>query len=136
METPKKIHIYHYERGVGELIAEILSRRNYVAEYIPISREVAFGSIAEEIATKNPDLVFLALNFGSAVGAGTRFQEGLEELARIKARSQVPVVMVTAGGTSYREEALRKGANEYLTFPFNVNELVSLVDKLTISQQH
>ncbi|MBI2655057.1 hypothetical protein HYX06_01390 [Candidatus Woesearchaeota archaeon] len=128
----KRVDVYHYESGVGEIIARLLNRSNYSAEYLPISRGMPLGKVAEEISERKPDLVFLSLNFGSAMIGASRSQEGLEELVKIREKSQVPVVMVTGGDTTYREEALRRGANGYLLVGQSMpEELITLADKLT-----
>ena len=132
METQKSVIVYHYDGELAEVIADALKNRNYNAQYRVVTRGIKAGEIATEIAQKKPDLVFLPLNFGEGIPSKNglvRYQEGLEELVRIRGKSKVPVVMVTGGGNTYREEALRRGANEYLPIPFELKQLFELANK-------
>lgn len=67
-----------------------------------------------------PDLVILDL--------GLPDLDGMDFLARLREWSQVPVIVLSARG---REEdkvvALDAGANDYLTKPFGVNELLARI---------
>jgi len=55
--------------------------------------------------------------------------DGLAALARIKAaRQELPVIMMTAYGTlSTAVEAMKRGAYDYITKPFDIEELLILV---------
>ena len=134
MAPQKKVFVYHYYDGIGQQIAFDLGRSNYSAEYIQINRQVSRGTIADDVAVRKPNLVFLSLNFGRNVGIDTRFQEGLEELVKIKERSDIPVVLVTGGGSTFREEAMRRGASGYLEIPYTIDELIRLSERLTSQQ--
>ncbi len=58
-------------------------------------------------------------------------RDGLEVLSRIKAlRPDVPVIMMTAFGTmQVAVEAMKKGAYDYITKPFDLAEVVILVGR-------
>ena len=67
-----------------------------------------------------PNLVVLDLNLPDI--------DGLEVCRRIRATSQVPIIMVTARDDDVDKiVGLEVGADDYLTKPFNVRELVARV---------
>lgn len=66
------------------------------------------------------DLVILDLNLPDV--------DGLEVARRLKADDDVPILMLTArGDVDSRVEGLYAGANDYLTKPFDLRELVARV---------
>ncbi len=76
------------------------------------------GEGVAKIAEKRPDIVLLDL--------GLPDEDGIEVTRRIREWSQVPIIVITARG---REEdkiaALDAGADDYLTKPFGVGELMA-----------
>ncbi len=53
---------------------------------------------------------------------------GLELCRRVRARSQVPIIVLSVrGAESVKVEALDAGADDYVTKPFNMNELLARV---------
>ena len=67
-----------------------------------------------------PNLIVLDLNLPDI--------DGLEVCRRIRATSQVPIIMVTARDDDIDKiVGLEVGADDYLTKPFNVRELVARV---------
>ncbi len=72
------------------------------------------------VAHKNPDIVLLDL--------GLPDMDGLEVLARIREWSQVPIVVISARGQEKdKVHALDSGADDYLTKPFALGELLARV---------
>jgi two-component system KDP operon response regulator KdpE len=72
------------------------------------------------IANKNPDIVLLDLGLPDI--------DGLEVLTRIREWTDVPVIVLSARGKeSDKVTALDNGADDYLTKPFSVTELMARV---------
>lgn len=68
------------------------------------------------LETESPDLVVLDVMMPD--------MDGFETLRRIRQRNQVPVVMLTARGSdSDKLRGLQSGADDYVTKPFNPDEL-------------
>jgi two-component system KDP operon response regulator KdpE len=82
-------------------------------EVLTASRgEEALGILEDEV----PDLVVLDVMMPD--------MDGFETLRRIREHSQVPVVMLTARGSDADKlKGLQSGADDYVTKPFNPDEL-------------
>ncbi|NNM98425.1 MAG: response regulator transcription factor [Candidatus Eremiobacteraeota bacterium] len=73
-----------------------------------------------ELALKEPDLVILDLMLPR--------MDGMEVCRRIRAKSRVPIIMLTAKDRVHdRVAGLDIGANDYLTKPFATEELLARV---------
>jgi two-component system KDP operon response regulator KdpE len=74
----------------------------------------------EEVKTRNPDLVLLDLGLPDI--------DGLSLVPQIRAHSAVPIIVVSAREQeSDKVKALDAGANDYLTKPFSVPELLARI---------
>src|SRR6266508_2478525 len=74
----------------------------------------------EILEDERPDLVVLDLMMPGI--------DGFETLRRIRGGSQVPVIMLTArAGDADRLKGFQGGADDYLTKPFNPDELAARV---------
>jgi DNA-binding response OmpR family regulator len=70
--------------------------------------------------SERPDLMVLDLMMPG--------MDGFETLRRIRAKSQLPVIMLTArGGDADKLKGLQSGADDYVTKPFNPDELVARI---------
>jgi DNA-binding NtrC family response regulator len=89
--------------------------------------ETAFTGVEgrEKAAQFLPDIVLLDVHLPDVLG--------LEILGQIKSKTPSPVViMITGSGTvKHAVEAMRKGAEDYLTKPLNLDELQLLLEKVT-----
>src|SRR5512147_1232817 len=67
-----------------------------------------------------PDLVITDLSMPN--------MQGLELCSRIRAKSQVPIIVLSVRGEERAKvDALDAGADDYVTKPFNLNELLARV---------
>jgi len=79
-----------------------------------------------EAATGQPDLIVLDL--------GLPDQDGLEVIRRVREWSFVPIIVLSARGQEVdKVSALDAGADDYLTKPFSVGELLA---RLRVSLRH
>ena len=103
------------EPTLREVVVRYLEREGYRA------LEAGDGDEAEAIVSSDaPSLVILDLML-----PGT---DGLEVCRRIRARSELPVIMLTARGEEAdRIVGLELGADDYVTKPFSPRELVARV---------
>jgi len=110
------------ERPIRRILTVLLQeRRHRVAE--AGSGEEALALLGDRSAEAKPDLVLLDLKLPGI--------DGLETLKRLRAlEPRLDVVMMTAHGSiSSAVEAMRRGAFDYLTKPFDNDELLMLVDR-------
>jgi two-component system, OmpR family, KDP operon response regulator KdpE len=76
-----------------------------------------------QAAVQAPDVIVLDL--------GLPDMDGIELCRRIRAWSEVPVVVLSADGSEDRKvEALGEGADDYMTKPFGIDELLARVTAL------
>jgi DNA-binding response OmpR family regulator len=103
------------EPMLREVVVRYLEREGYRALV------AADGTEAEAVLGKQaPDLVILDLMLPG--------MDGLELCRRIRARSSLPVIMLTARGEETdRIVGLELGADDYVTKPFSPRELVARV---------
>jgi two-component system KDP operon response regulator KdpE len=74
----------------------------------------------ERVEDDRPDLVLLDVMMPE--------MDGFETLRRLRERSPVPVIMLTArGGDLDKVRGLRSGADDYVTKPFNPEELTARI---------
>lgn len=75
----------------------------------------------ELISTQNPDIVLLDLMLPAA--------DGFELCRRIRRQSNIGVIVVSArGGEHDKVAALNAGADDYLTKPFGIEELMARIN--------
>ena len=70
--------------------------------------------------SEHPDLILLDLGLPDI--------DGMEVLSQIRTISKAPIIVVSArGGEKEKVSALDSGADDYVTKPFNVNELLARI---------
>ena len=73
-----------------------------------------------QAASRNPDLVLLDL--------GLPDQDGIEVTAHLREWAKMPIIVISARGQEEdKVRALDAGADDYLTMPFGVNELLARI---------
>lgn len=115
--TPEVILVIDDERSLRELLRILFQREGY---------EVLTAASGEEglelFATHSPALVLTDLTMPGI--------DGLEVLRQIKARRDVPVIVVTAyGALDTAVQAMKDGAFDYVTKPFQNDEIRLTVRK-------
>ncbi|HEY8286246.1 MAG TPA: response regulator transcription factor [Chloroflexota bacterium] len=114
-ETGERILVVDDEEGIRRFVRANLAARGYEVD---LARD---GEAAlEAAALRPPDLVLLDLMLPGL--------DGLEVLRRLREWSEVPVVVLSARGEDeMKVRALDGGADDYLTKPFSMDELLARV---------
>ncbi len=112
------IYILEDDDGIRELLVYSLGKTG--SEALAFSRPSAFF---EKTSREVPELVLLDIMLPE--------EDGLSVLSKLKGNpktSDVPVIMLTAKGTEFdKVRALDAGADDYITKPFGVMELLARV---------
>ncbi|MGA9994418.1 MAG: response regulator transcription factor [Pyrinomonadaceae bacterium] len=102
--------------GLCELVAEYLEPEGYKIEAVHNGEQGVERALSGEHALVVLDYMLPGIN-------------GFEVLRRIRARSRLPIVMLTARGDDMdRIIGLEIGADDYLPKPFNPRELVARIN--------
>ena len=111
----KRILVIDDDAELCELLGEYLGQEGFAAEFV---NEGAAG--LERALTGEHSLVVLDVMLPE--------MNGFEILRRIRERSKIPVLMLTARGNDVdRIVGLEMGADDYLPKPFNPRELVARI---------
>lgn len=113
-ERPFRILVVEDDKQISRVLKLELEHEGYLVE-------VAFdGLTGLEKALKEPDLIVLDLMLPKL--------DGTEVCARVRAKSRVPIIMLTAKDRVVdRVGGLDAGADDYLTKPFAIEELLARV---------
>ena len=107
------------EEDLLALVGDLLGRAGFAVTLAPGSDE----GLAALQAGLDPDLVILDISMPGLDGFGV--------LERIRAASDVPVLMLTARTSELEKvRALRSGADDYVAKPFGRQELLARVEAL------
>jgi DNA-binding NtrC family response regulator len=108
------------EANLRKTLAEILISRGYT------TMEAADGRAAIELLEKStPDLIFTDWKM-PAVGG----EQLLEHLRKQPRLASIPVIVITAFGSSHSAiEAVRLGAYDFVTKPFDLDEIVLAAER-------
>jgi len=119
MNNPKVL-VVEDDSTVRNLITTALKSNNYA--YITAHNGVSALAAA---TTQQPDIVFLDL--------GLPDMDGVEIIKRIRSWSQMPIIVISARSEDDDKVcALDAGADDYLTKPFSVTELLA---RLRVAQR-
>jgi two-component system, OmpR family, response regulator RegX3 len=111
-----RVLIVEDERPIAEPLAEGLRREGFEVEW------TATGAAALE--ADEPDVVLLDLRLPD--------MDGLDVCRSIRARSDVPIIIVTARGDEPdRVVGLELGADDYVVKPFGLRELIARIRAVT-----
>lgn len=109
------------DRPIRKFICTALSVRGYNCMETEQGNEALLLSMSN-----NPDLIILDLGLPDI--------DGVEVISKIREWSKTPIIIVSArGDESQKVEALDKGADDYLTKPFGISELLA---RIRVSLRH
>ena len=119
MNNPK-ILVVEDDSTVRNLITTTLKSNNYTYITAPTGEAAIVAA-----TTQQPDIVFLDL--------GLPDLDGVEVIKRIRSWSQMPIIVISARSEDGdKVAALDAGADDYLTKPFSVTELLA---RLRVAQR-
>jgi len=121
VETRKRVLVVDDEPRIGKVLRIKLGLSGY--DVITTTRG---AEAIEVVRTREPDIMLLDILVPDI--------NGMDVLERIRAFSQVPVIVFT-GRTDIVQQALKLGANDCITKPFNPDLLVDKI-RLVLSTGH
>src|SRR6266852_3788673 len=115
MSEPRHILVVDDEPQITRVLRTTLSSRGYEL------RVANDGDSALDVMKDwTPDLVITDLSMPNMTG--------IELCRKIRTRSQIPIIVLSVKGEERTKiEALDSGADDYITKPFNMNELLARV---------
>ena len=112
----KSILIVEDDPNISELVQMYLEKEGYTTKIAADG-----GQAVDLFRQMRPDLVLLDIMLPVMDGWGV--------LRPIRQDSQTPVIMLTAKGeTNDKVQGLKQGADDYLTKPFEMKELLARVE--------
>ena len=113
MTIREKVLVIEDEKSISHFISTVLNNNGYEA------MQARTGSEALSMITSHcPDLIILDL--------GLPDMDGVEVIRRIRSWSNAPIIVISARSEdSDKIDALDAGADDYLTKPFSVDELLA-----------
>ena len=113
MEAKLKILVIEDDRYISNFLVVSLEKDRYVVQVAESAAEGLFL-----FASHHPDMVLLDL--------GLPDRDGLEVIGELRQSSEVPILVISARGQEKDKiEALDLGANDYITKPFYIGELMA-----------
>jgi two-component system OmpR family response regulator len=115
MNTPDHILVVDDDTEIRSLLREYLQKQGYRVTAVADGR-----GLRAAMANSHPDLVILDLMLPG--------EDGLTLCRELRARSEVPVIMLTARGEETdRIVGLELGADDYVAKPFSPRELLARI---------
>ena len=115
----QKILVVDDENRMRKLVKDFLQRENFEV------LEAGDGSEALDVFFAHQDIALIILD---VMMPG---MDGFQVLQKIREKNNVPVLMLTAKSDEEdKVSGLRLGADDYLTKPFGINELMARVNSL------
>jgi len=114
-----KLLVVDDQMGVRRLLFEAFKEEGFIIELAASGHEAV-----EKVNASIPDIILMDMKMPG--------MNGLETLHEIKKiQDNIPVIMMTAyGELEIVAEAMKLGIKEYVTKPFDINELRGLVKKV------
>lgn len=112
-----KILIIEDERSILEILTYKLNKEGYSVRSANTGREGL--NVLNDF---NPNLILLDLMLPD--------MSGFDICIEVKSKHNVPIIMLTARNDIFdRDRGLELGAREYITKPFDINELLTTIKK-------
>jgi two-component system, OmpR family, KDP operon response regulator KdpE len=116
-----KVLVIEDDRLIRRLLRSVLPPRGFA-----ISEAESGAAALESLDHDTPDLIILDLGLPDTSGLGL--------LRHIRSSSNIPIVVLSyTGAVTTKVEALEGGASDYVTKPFNVDELAA---RLRVALRH
>ena len=113
METKHNLLIVEDEKAISNLIATTLETQGYHYEKASNGAQAMMA-----VTSHNPEIILLDL--------GLPDMDGLDIIRKVRSWSPVPIIVISARTEDQDKiEALDAGADDYLTKPFSVEELLA-----------
>lgn len=113
-----KILVVEDDKGISDFIIPELTHEGFTTCLAETGRQAL-----EKFESENPDLILLDVMLPEL--------SGLEVLRRIRANSNVPIILETARGeTIDKITGLNAGADDYISKPFEIEELLARINAL------
>lgn len=111
-----RVLVVEDEKAIAEPLAEGLRREGFTVTVV--------GTGTEALAADEADVVLLDLRLPDT--------DGLDVCRQLRARSDVPIIVVTARGEEVdRVVGLELGADDYVVKPFGIRELIARIRAVT-----
>jgi two-component system KDP operon response regulator KdpE len=115
MSQGARILVVDDEPQIRHSLQTNLEKRNY-----DVTTAASAEEALEAIARKNPDVIIVDLILPGL--------DGIELTRRIREQSPVPIIVLSAIGDEHKKvDALESGADDYVTKPFGLEELVARI---------
>lgn len=113
-----KVLIVEDDKGISDFVIPELEHEGFSTALAETGRQAL-----DKFESENPDLILLDIMLPEL--------NGLEVLRRIRAKSNVPVILETARGeTIDKITGLNAGADDYISKPFEIEELLARINAL------
>lgn len=114
----KKILVCDDDEGILDIVKIILENKDYQVETISTGK-----AIERRIIAYQPDLILLDLWIPGMDG-----KEITKILKRDEKLSKIPIIIISALNET-KKISREIGADDYLAKPFDINDLISIVEK-------
>ena len=118
-EKHKKIMIADDDPGIVDAVEMLLEFEGYTVT------STVDGSTVLDMKDELPDLLLLDIWMSGEDG-----RDICKKLKHTDATKNIPVIMISAS-RDIKESALASGADDFLAKPFEMNELLEKIEKLT-----
>ena len=115
----KSVVVVEDDLAVGETIRAILEE-SYRVDVVTATGTVPLGAAAALVITD----LFGRSGYDSAAA--------IRQVREIRVRTSAPVLVLTAHREATRDDGLAGEANAVMTKPFEIDELVAMVDRLAV----